>query len=226
MNILDNKVVILCGGRGTRIKKFRKKVPKPLIKIKNKTILQRIIKIYANQGFKNFLILTGYKNASFNNFFVKGNLNIKFINTGIDTGTAERLYKIRRFIKNEDFFLTYGDTIGDFKLANVIKIKNKKFLISLTSFPFYLDKGIITYNKKKYLSGFFEKNYKFNFNSGYYFIKKEFFKILKKKDVSLENDVLPRLVKKNLVIVSQELKNWLPIDTRDDYYLARRFIKC
>ena len=55
------KVVILAGGKGSRISEYTKKIPKPMIKILNKTILEHIIEIYAKQSFKDFYILTGYK---------------------------------------------------------------------------------------------------------------------------------------------------------------------
>jgi hypothetical protein len=65
MQLNKLQVVILCGGKGTRIRNFKKNTSKPLIKINKKTILERIIRVYSNQGFKNFLILTGYTSYTY-----------------------------------------------------------------------------------------------------------------------------------------------------------------
>jgi glucose-1-phosphate cytidylyltransferase len=223
MQLNKLQVVILCGGKGTRIRNFKKNTSKPLIKINKKTILERIIRVYSNQGFKNFLILTGYRAHQYNNFKIK-NLNIKILFTGVNSGTAERIYKAKKFLFKKDFFLTYGDTIGDFRLKNVKDIiKNKNFIISLCAYTFFLNKGLLKVKKDKFLESFYEKNYKLYFNAGYYYIKKKLFNYLNEKKISLEEEVLPYLAKKNKIVISQELSYWYPVDNKKDFSLAKRF---
>jgi glucose-1-phosphate cytidylyltransferase len=223
MELNKLQVVILCGGKGTRIRNFKKNISKPLIKINRITILERIIRVYSGQGFKNFLILTGYKAHQYSNFKIQ-DLNIKILFTGVNSGTAQRIYKAKKFLYKKDFFLTYGDTIGDFSIKKVEDIVNKKnFIVSLCTYSFFLNKGILKIKKNKFLKSFYEKNHKFYFNAGYYYVKKFFFNYLDKSHVSLEEEILPYLAKKNKIVISQELKYWYPVDNKNDFSLAKRF---
>jgi len=98
------KCVILAGGKGTRIAELTKKIPKPMIKISGKPIIHHIIKHYSNYGFKDFIIATGYKKNIIINFFKKKKipaLNIKVIDTGINTMTGGRLKRLEKYLKNE-----------------------------------------------------------------------------------------------------------------------------
>ena len=76
------KVVILAGGKGTRISEYTKSIPKPMIKIGSKPIIEHIIKYYMNYGFKEFLVAGGYKYSIIKNYFKRKKIaNIKVINT-------------------------------------------------------------------------------------------------------------------------------------------------
>lgn len=118
------KVVILAGGKGTRLSEMTKLIPKPLVKIGKYPILIHIMTLYSKFGFKNFILCTGYKQAEFYSFF-KNNYNINVVSnskkeksfkilnkgwhitlyyTGIETATAGRLLKIKKLLKNEKNF--------------------------------------------------------------------------------------------------------------------------
>ena len=219
----NKKVVIFCGGKGTRIRELNNIMPKPLIKLKGKSILNHIIEIYKKQGLKSFLILTGYKAKYFYDHKFPNNIDIKIFFTGVNSGTAQRLFKVKKLIKNDDFFLTYGDTIGNFSINKVKKIINKNFLVSMCTYSFLLNKGTVNIRNEKIFS-FYEKNFLYNINAGFYFVKKEFFKYLSKKDVSFESDTLPRIARKKMLIRSQKLDKWMPIDNKKDFAFTQRFI--
>ena len=93
-----------------------------MIKIKNQPIICHIIKSYEKYGFKNFIIALGYKGIFIKNFFKnkKKNLNIKLINTGLKTMTGGRLKRLKKFIGNETFLLTYGDGVSNVNLKKLI----------------------------------------------------------------------------------------------------------
>lgn len=220
-SIKKNKIIIFCGGKGTRIRELNNKVPKPLIKIKKKTIIERIMEVYYKQGLNNFVLLSGYKTKEICKYKFNKKYKVKIIYTGLHSGTAQRLYKIRNFLKGEDFFLTYGDTIGNFNLKNLLTNLNKKFIISMCTFNYLINKGIVKTNRSK-VTKFYEKNFSININAGYYFVKKKIFKYIKKSDVSFELDTMPRLVKKNQIAISQNLTKWLPIDTKQDYEYVKK----
>ena len=124
-NSLNNtKVLILAGGLGTRLSEETNKLPKPMIKIGGLPILLHIINIYKKYNLKNFIILGGYKVKYIKNYFKKKrikDINIEILDTGVHSNTAGRLYKIRKRIENEDFFLmTYGDGVANINIKKLI----------------------------------------------------------------------------------------------------------
>ena len=130
------KVVILAGGKGTRISEYSKILPKPMIKIGSKPILEHIINYYIKFGFKEFIIASGYKHKIINNYFKKKNFSsakINVIDTGVQTLTGSRLKKLSTKLK-ETFMLTYGDGLSNVNLNHLLKFhkKNKK-KITLTA---------------------------------------------------------------------------------------------
>ncbi len=145
------KTVILCGGKGTRLKEETEYKPKPLVEIGGKPILWHIMKIYSHQGFKDFILCLGYKGNMIKEYFLNlremsndfildlGNkekmcLNecdelagrVYFINTGQESMTGLRIAKIKKYIgEDEDFFLTYGDGIADIDLNKLYECHKK-----------------------------------------------------------------------------------------------------
>ena len=123
------KVVILAGGKGTRISEYTKILPKPMIKVGSKPILEHIINYYIKFGFDDFIIASGYKHKIIKNYFKKKKLpaKINVINTGVETLTGSRLKRLSKKLK-ETFMLTYGDGLSNINLKKLLKFhkKNKK----------------------------------------------------------------------------------------------------
>lgn len=94
------KVIILCGGVGSRLSEETKLIPKPMIKIGKLPILEHIIKIYNYYGFNKFILATGYKNKIINKYFKKYK-NIDCIYTGKDTSTGGRLLRLKSFLNQK-----------------------------------------------------------------------------------------------------------------------------
>jgi glucose-1-phosphate cytidylyltransferase len=138
------KVVILCGGKGTRLREETEYRPKPMVPIGNRPILWHIMKIYATAGFNEFVLCLGYKGEMIKDFFrnytwmtshvtlrlgPKPDLQfhqhsdpedwkVTLVDTGEDTLTAGRIRRIKPFIGNDpEFFLTYGDGVGNVDIA-------------------------------------------------------------------------------------------------------------
>ena len=130
------KVVILAGGLGTRISEYTKSIPKPMIKIKGIPILVHIMKHYAKFGFNDFYIALGYKGNVIKNYFKKKNFdwNVNLIDTGKNTMTGGRLKRLKKYLRGQSFFLTYGDGLSDININKLLKFhkKNKK-LVTLTA---------------------------------------------------------------------------------------------
>ena len=130
------KVVLLAGGFGTRLSEYTKTIPKPMIYIGDKPILLHIMKLYAKYGFKDFYIALGYKGEIIKKFFNKKffDWNIHLIETGRNTMTGGRLKRLKKYIGNETFMMTYGDGLSSVNLKKLLKFhkKNKK-LVTLTA---------------------------------------------------------------------------------------------
>ena len=122
------KVVILAGGLGTRISEYTKTIPKPMIEINKKPILYRIMYHYSKYGHKDFYIAIGYrgqikkyfKNKKFKNW------NINLIDTGKNTMTGGRLKRLKKFLNNETFLMTYGDGLSNINIKKLINFHKKK----------------------------------------------------------------------------------------------------
>ena len=109
------KVVILAGGLGTRISEYTKSIPKPMISLNGKPIIYYIMKHFFNYGFKNFYVAVGYKGEVLKNFFKRKRFPwvVNLIETGQKTMTGGRIKKLKKYLENERFFMTYGDGLSN-----------------------------------------------------------------------------------------------------------------
>ena len=123
------KVVILAGGKGTRFSEYTKTIPKPMIKVNGKPIIYRIMNHFSKFGFNDFYIALGYKGDVLKKYFrtlKKKEWRINLINTGKNTMTGGRLKRLKKFLGNETFLMTYGDGLSDINLKKLIKFHKKK----------------------------------------------------------------------------------------------------
>jgi NDP-sugar pyrophosphorylase family protein len=175
-------VIILCGGAGQRLRPLTEKVPKPLIKIKNKTIIEYIINHFYNYKIENIIIATGYKHKLLKQFINKKykNQKIKVLDTGLKTEIIKRVSKISKYL-SDNVVLCYGDTLVDIDLNKLIKFylkDKKKFIVS--SYELKSSFGILDMNHKNIVTGFREKpNLGMWFNVGYFVFSNKYLKILK-----------------------------------------------
>ena len=223
------KAVIFCGGKATRFNNGKPGPLKPLIKVNGEPIIIKIIKIYADKGVNEFILLGGYKfNDLYNYFKTKKfkKINIKVVNTGLNTETGGRLLKAKEIIGKNHFFLTYGDSITDFDPIRAYKkfIKSKnKFLISI--YKYISPYGVIKY-KKNNLTSYSEKKFKFHINAGFYIFDKDLFKFIKSKKNSLEKTTIPLILKKNRYkFTTYECKFWHPMDNHSDRLKLSKILK-
>lgn len=144
------KVVILAGGKGTRISEESRLRPKPMITIGGKPILWHIMNHYSKFGFYEFVVCCGYKGHMIKDYFVNYHLNesnmsfslrnedmqildqknepwkVTLVDTGLDTLTAGRLLRVREYLNEEPFMLTYGDGVSDIDIHELISYHNKE----------------------------------------------------------------------------------------------------
>lgn len=237
------KVVILAGGKGTRLSELTKLIPKPMVKIVSKPILIHIMTQYLKYGYKDFYILTGYKKKIIFNFFpnfkkinqsfkhkIKNrNCNITLIDTGKETMTGGRLKKINSFLKNqEQFFFTYGDGIGNVNIKKLFNFHNKKNkMITITSVRPPARFGEIKIRNNLAVS-FKEKPQTGEgwINGGFFVAKKEFLKLINGNKTILEKKPLETAAKNKQLAVFKHYGFWKCMDTiRDREVLSKIYKK-
>lgn len=246
--IENTPVLILCGGKGLRLSEETKLTPKPLIKIDKYPILFHIIRIYLKNGFKKFILLTGYKHNLFIKYFTKEfpkkigevpeikhkdktfkfkKFEVKIFNTGLNTLTGSRILKYKKFLKKNEFFaVSYGDGLANINLKEVFKnFYNQKY------------EGIMCATNPEEKFGIVEikKNYAFKFNEkrkntdkwiniGYFFFKNSFFKYLDKKSM-LEQNPLKKITKNKKLMVYKHLGLYKCMDTLNEKKIIQNMIK-
>src|SRR5882672_8865762 len=120
MPVSKPPVVILCGGRGTRLRERTESMPKALVEIGGRPILWHVIGIYAAQGFERFLLATGYLGDAVEEFVATepwpGGVAVECIDTGLDTPTGGRIARLGERLGGETFCATYADGVADIDL--------------------------------------------------------------------------------------------------------------
>lgn len=236
--------VILAGGKGTRFVEETKIIPKPMIKIGKLPILIHIINIYRKFGVNKFLICTGYKGYVIKNYFKKNKLKIiyednkylrffwkkfkleiEILNTGLNTNTGGRILKSKKYILRhnyDNFFVTYGDGVGNINIKKLLEIHLRKKRTATVSAVKPLPRFGVINLKRNNLAQFSEKNDNYNvlINGGFFVFNKSIFKFLKNYNDSLEKNVLENLSNKKKLTAYIHMKFWHPMDTlRDKIHL-------
>ena len=222
------KCIIFCGGYGTRYNKNDKhKILKPLVKIKGISIIERIINIYSKAGIKDFILLGGYKIKNLKSFAkkIKG-LNIRVLDTGLGTETGGRLAMVKSFIKKENFFLTYGDSLTSFNPKKCLNFKTrikKNYIVSTHKLT--LPYGVFKMNNDFKITKTYEKNFNIFINAGFYLLDERVFKYIKSKNDSFEKNVIPRIIKNGKIkFYGFKLNFWHPMDTKKDRFNLSQMI--
>lgn len=148
--LLIMKVVILAGGKGTRISEESRTKPKPMVEIGGKPILWHIMKLYSHYGLDEFIVCCGYKGQMIKEYFVHYYMyqadstfclnsgetvfheaaaepwRVTLVNTGLNTMTAGRVLRVRDYIGDEPFLLTYGDGVSDVNIPRLIEFHRQQ----------------------------------------------------------------------------------------------------
>lgn len=124
MSPAERSVVILCGGRGMRLQERTQSIPKPLVEIGGRPIVWHVIRIYAAQGFRRFLLCTGYKGELVARFAEReqwpDGVSVECLDTGLDTPTGGRLLAAAETLGDAPFCATYADGVADIDLSALL----------------------------------------------------------------------------------------------------------
>ena len=219
------KVVILCGGKGTRLSEETKLRPKPLVEIGEKPILMHIMQSYMKYGFNNFNLAIGYLGEQVDAFVKKNKLpgKVNVIDTGQDTLTGGRLLRLKSHLVNEKtFMLTYGDGVCNVDLKKIVEFHmshGKIATVTAVRPPARFGVMKINGNRVEY---FHEKSQTDAgwINGGYFVFNSEIFNYLKNDYSVLEESPLQQLTNEEELMAFKHEGFWQCMDTlRDKEYL-------
>ena len=213
------KVVILCGGRGTRLKEHTEWLPKPLIEIGGRPMLWHIMKIYASHGYRKFILCLGYKAQMIRDTFcgLGEDWDIQFVSTGDETPTGGRVKKIESMIQEPSFLLTYGDGVADLNIRGLVDYHHAHGKIgTVTAAKPPLQFGFLEMNGDGQVKNFREKPLSEQWiNGGFFVFRREFFDYLDENSI-LEKEPLESLAKKGELMAHFHESFWQCMDTYKD----------
>jgi glucose-1-phosphate cytidylyltransferase len=237
------KVVILCGGLGTRIKEETEFRPKPMVEIGSKPILWHIMKIYAHYGFKDFVLCLGYKSYMVKEYFshyflhmsdvtidMKKNdikvhstmsepWKITLVDTGLETMTGGRLKRIQKYIGDKTFMMTYGDGVADINIKKLVEFhKSNRKLATVTAIQLAGKFGALRIAKDHAITSFFEKPKGDGvwISGGFFVLEPEIFSLIKDDTTTWEKEPLINLAKKNQLNAYKHNGFWKCMDAQRD----------
>ena len=234
------KVVILAGGFGTRISEESQFKPKPMIEIGEMPILWHIMKLYSHYGFNEFIICGGYKQDYIKKWFRDYSLitsdvtfdfskkdrisihekhtepwKVTIVDTGLNTQTGGRIKRIKEFIGNETFMLTYGDAVGNIDINQLLKYHKSHGKIGTVSVYNYsqnkgvleIDDGIVkAFREKSDLDGNL-------INIGFMVFEPKIFDYIEGDNTVLEKEPMSTLISKNELMAYTHIGFWQCMDT-------------
>ena len=214
------KCVLLAGGKGTRLMEETREKPKPLVEIGDKPILWHIMKAYSHYGINEFVICLGYKGELIQEYFSELNedWNCVFVDTGLETMTGGRLKKVQKFVDDETFCFTYGDTVNDLNIPKVIEFHKKMGTLATVTACIPPEKYGILYLNGEMVEKFQEKprNEKNWVNGGYFVLEPGIFDYIKNDETVWEEEPMKNLVAEKKLAAYRHEGFYQPMDTLRD----------
>jgi glucose-1-phosphate cytidylyltransferase len=234
------KVVLFCGGLGTRLRDLSTEIPKPMVKIGYRPILWHLMKYYAHYGHKDFILCLGYKADVVKNYFLNYNecisndftlsnggkelhllqsdiadWNITFVDTGLRSNIGQRLKAVEQHLKNEEIFLAnYADGLTDLPLPDVIdySLKSGKIACFLCVKPSQSFSVVSLKDGRLVERIDYVRNTDFLINGGFFVLRKQIFQYINDGE-ELVVEPFQRLIKEDQLIGYKYDKFWYCMDT-------------
>jgi glucose-1-phosphate cytidylyltransferase len=216
------KVVILCGGAGTRLREETEFRPKPLVEVGGRPILWHIMKLYAHYGFSDFILCLGYRGNMIKEYFLnyeamnndfticlgheaqieycgrhkEQNFRVTLVDTGADSMTGGRLKRVQKYLRGEErFMLTYGDGVSDVNVEDLLHFhEGHGRLATVTTFRPVSRFGILDIGDSNQVKNFIEKPKSDAWASaGFFVFENQVFDYLQGDETVLEKEPLERL---------------------------------
>lgn len=235
------KVVILAGGFGTRISEESQFRPKPMVEIGGMPILWHIMKVYSHYGFNEFIICAGYRQHVIKEWFADYFLHtsdvtfdftrdnemivhrkhvepwkVTIIDTGLNTQTGGRVKRIKDYVGDETFMLTYGDAVGDINVKQLLEFHKSHHKIGTVSvYNFSQNKGVLELSGDGKVEAFREKSDQDDdmINIGFMVFEPALFDYISGDDIIFEKEPMNGLVRDNQLMGYVHKGFWQCMDT-------------
>lgn len=233
------KVVLLCGGKGTRIRGVDDTLPKPMIPVGSHPIVVHIMQHYAFFGHRDFVLCLGYLGGVVRDFFgattsaveetvsytlpMAGTVNVTLMDTGLEAMTGARVRKVRHLVGNDDFFLTYGDGVSDVPIDRVLAFhRSHNAVMTLTAVRPPSRFGEVEVDASGLATSFNEKPQASAglISGGYFVCRPALFEYLSEHDdLVLEADPMRHMVRDRQLAAYTHEGFWQCMDTYRDWEL-------
>ncbi len=224
------KAVIMAGGFGTRIQPLTNSIPKPMLPIMNRPMMEHTIVSLRDLGIKEFIVLLYFKPEIIKDYFQDGSkwgINITYVVPDDDYGTAGAVKKAQEHIGNENFIIISGDLVTDFDFQAIFdyhKSKNSKLTITLTSVDNPLEFGVVIANEEGVIQKFLEKPswgevFSDTINTGIYIIEPEILNYIpNNENFDFAKDLFPMLMREGIELIAGYAQGyWRDVGNPESY---------
>ncbi len=243
--MLQMKVVVLCGGLGTRLREETEFRPKPLVEVGGRPILWHIMKIYAHHGFRDFVLCLGYRGNMIKEYFLnyeamnndfticlgqkshihydgshqEQDFRVTLADTGLDSMTGGRVKRIEKYIDEDTFMLTYGDGVTDLNLGDAVAFhKSHGRLATVTTVRPMSRYGSVAIQPDGRVNQFLEKPRSDGWvSAGFFILDRRVFDYLGVDDCIFEREPLERLATDGQLMAYQHDGFFFSMDTYREY---------
>lgn len=246
------KVIILAGGKGTRISEYTNLIPKPMVEIGEHPILWHIMNWYAKFGYNDFIIALGYKASVIKEYFLNYyalnndfNVDLKsgtitylnqnakdwkvtLVDTGAETMTGGRVKRLQKYIGKETFMLTYGDGVSNIDINKLVDFHKQSRTIATLSAVFPTARfGELVLNENSIVDSFKEKPQleTGRINGGFFVLEPEIFNYLKDDATIFEREPMEKLVEENQLTAFKHDGFWQSMDTIRERQILEEYWK-
>jgi len=222
------RIIILCGGKGERLKPITEQIPKPMIEIDGKPILHHALDLYSKKGFNDFILCIGYKGDLIKEYFKSNkNYNIVFKDSGENAGMLKRIYESKDLF-DDTAIIAYGDTYADIDFENLLKFHNaNSSLLTIVTTPIKSPFGITDVEEDGRVTNFKEKPV-LSYYIGYFVINKEAFKHMENLDINSNESLISffnKIIKMNKLYTYSHQGLHITFNTKSEKKVADNVFK-
>jgi len=239
------KVIILCGGKGTRLREETEHIPKPMVEIGGRPIIWHIMKLYSHYGFKDFILCMGYKHQIIREYFLNyrfmnndvtvsldsddrfichnshdENWNVTLAYTGLETKKGGRIKMIEPYLDKGRFMVTYGDGVSNLNIQSLIAFHEKQGTLATFTgvHPISRFATVLRDPDGKIIDWDEKKQLEGYMNAGFFVFEKAVLSYID-KDMEIEEQPLKRLAQEGNLAMYKHNGFWQCMDTYRDYQL-------